>query len=131
MKKLNIVSKKIGVEGPNGNILVDYEWRTISGEKWSEYEHGMVTTRVSDWDGAEKCITCGRGIVHIFWVRDKDTGKVSPYGSEHLNIALGYPRELSKTQIDKFKSEFENLSKQKQIRKEELVKRAEPYFMIS
>jgi hypothetical protein len=110
---------------------VDYEWRNTLGERYSEYEHGLVSTRVSDWDGAEKCATCGRKIVYIFWVKDKDTGKILPYGSDHLNIALGYSKTLSKTQIDKFKSEFENLAQQRQIRKKDLLNRGEPYFYDS
>lgn len=131
MRKLNIISKKIGVEGPNGNVLVDYEWRTVEGEKWSEYEGGMVATKVSDWDRAEKCETCNRRIVHIFWVKDKDTGEVGSYGKEHLHQALGFKKELSKNQIDKYKSEFENIARMRKVRKEELLNRAEPYFFDS
>lgn len=131
MKKLKIVSKKIGVEGLNGNVLVEYEWRTVEGEKWSEYEGGMVATKVSDWDRSEKCESCGRRIVHIFWVQDKDTGAVNPYGKEHLHQALGYRSELSKGQIDRFKAKFEDIARQKKIRKEELLNRAEPYFYDS
>lgn len=131
MRKLNIIAKPVGVEGPNGNILVDYEWRTVEGEKWNEYEGGMVSTKVSDWDRAEKCVTCGRKIVHIFWVQDKDTGKVSSYGKEHLHEALGFRRELSKSQIDKYKSKFEDIARIRKMRKEELLNRAEPYFFDS
>jgi hypothetical protein len=131
MRKLNIVSKKIGVEGPNGNVLVGYEWRTVEGEKWSDYEGGLVATKVSDWDRAEKCESCGRRIVHIFWVQDKDTGAVNSYGKEHLHQALGYRGELSKGQIDKFKAKFEDIARMRKVRKEELLNRAEPYFYDS
>lgn len=131
MKKLNIIGKKIGVDGPNGNILVGYEWRTVEGEKWSDYEGGLVATKVSDWDRAEQCESCGRKIVHIFWVKDKDTGDVHPYGREHLHTALGYRSELSKNQIDKFKNKFENVARQRKIRREDLLNRAEPYMFDS
>ena len=131
MRKLNIISKKIDIEGPNGNILVGYEWRTAEGEKWSDYEGGLVATKVSDWDRAEKCVTCGRKIVHIFWVKDKDTGKVNPYGRDHLHEALGYRKELSKKQVDNFKSKFEDIARMNKIRKEELLNRAEPYYYDS
>jgi len=131
MKKLRIISKKMGVEGPNGNILIEYEWRTVEGEKWSDYEGGMVSTKVSDWDRAEKCVTCNRRIVHIFWVQDKDTGKVSSYGKEHLHSALGFKNELSKSQIDKYKAHFEDIARMRRVRKEELLNRSEPYFFDS
>jgi len=131
MRKLRIISKKMGVEGPNGNILIEYEWRTVEGEKWSDYEGGMVATRVSDWDRSEKCITCNRIIVHIFWVQDKDTGRVSSYGKEHLHLALGFKNELSKSQIDKYKSKFEDITRMRGIRKDELLNRSEPYFFDS
>jgi len=131
MRKLRIISKKMGVEGPNGNILIEYEWRTVEGEKWSDYEGGMVATRVSDWDRSEKCITCNRRIVHIFWVQDKDNGRVSSYGKEHLHLALGFKNELSKSQIDNYKSKFEDITRMRGIRKDELLNRSEPYFFDS
>lgn len=82
--------------GPNGNEAIGYEWKWKWGFKEDKREGGLVDARVSDWDSADNCITCNRSIVHIYWIKDKVTGEVAPYGVEHLHIALGYPRAVGK-----------------------------------
>lgn len=96
-----------GVEGRNGARAIGYEWKSYLGEKYSDYEGGLVGARVSDWDNAERCATCNRPIVHVFWVQEKD-GSVRPYGRDHLHIALGYPRELSKNQVESIRRKVVN-----------------------
>jgi len=99
-------------EGPNGNEAVAYEWRWKWDEVYSKREDGLVSAKVSDWDNAEKCKSCGRKIVHVYWVKDKETGKVEPYGADHLHVALGYRRELSKSQVEGIQRKVTNLEAQ-------------------
>lgn len=95
------------VKGPNGAQALAYEWRWKWGEKFSGREDGMVPAKVSDFSNSESCATCGRSIVHVFWVRDVD-GQVRPYGKEHLHIALGYPKELSDAQAERIRVQVVN-----------------------
>ena len=85
------------VKGPNGNEAVAYEWKW----KW-EIKHSArddsVEAKASDWNAAEICATCGRKVVHVFWVRDAETKRTLPFGSEHVHIALGYARSLTDAQ---------------------------------
>ena len=83
-------------EGPNGNEVVAYEWKWKWGLKQSKREGGLIDAPVSDWDEALQCETCGRNIVHIYWVKDVATNTVDSYGQDHLHQALGYPREVGK-----------------------------------
>jgi len=86
------VSSSQGIEGPSGARFLGYEWRSIIGE-------GKDGPRaVSDWENAEICATCGRPIVHVYWVR---IGKnpSTPYGADHVHLALGYKRELTPHQL--------------------------------
>lgn len=83
-----------GIKGGNGSTFIRYEWRSMPGSKYSNYEGGLVDTLVSDWSSYEICAHCGRKIVHIYWVIDHDE-VIRPYGRDHLNIALGFKREIS------------------------------------
>lgn len=98
--------------GPNGNEAVAYQWIWEWGEKFSVYEDGMVDAKVSDWGRAVKCDVCGRKIVHVYWVRDKDTGKIEPYGGDHVHIALGYDREMSQSKLNSLKKKITSLAAQ-------------------
>ena len=100
------------VVGPNGNKVVGYRWIHTQAEVDTGEE--IVVRDVSDWDEAEQCASCGRKIVHTYLVEHKDSGKVFPYGSEHLHQALGYPRELSKQRINQIRNQVQNLDVEKQ-----------------
>lgn len=82
-------------KGPNGNVVVGYEHRFKFDFDYSKREGGAVERKVSDWDRAEKCVTCGKSIVHVYWVQDAATGVIGPYGEDHLFVVLGYPRDIT------------------------------------
>ncbi len=98
------------VEGPNGNKAIAYDWRWMWEEVWSKREDGLVSKKVSDFDNAMNCTTCGRRIVHVYWVETKD-GEILPYGGDHLHTILGYPRELQKSQLLKIRAKVTTLKK--------------------
>ena len=113
------------------NNLIDYEWKYEIGKKWNDREGGLVTAKVSDWDAAEECTVCGRKIVHVFWVENEETGRIEPYGREHLHVALGYKKELSDRKINSIKTEAEIKKRNREIRREELIIREKDYFFDS
>ena len=51
------------VLGPNGNKAIAYEWKWMWEEVFSKIEDGLVGKKVSDWDEALTCASCGRRIV--------------------------------------------------------------------
>lgn len=116
------------VVGPNGNKAIAYEWKWMWDEVFDEREDGMVSAKVSDWDEALTCASCNRRIVHIYWVEMKD-GEILPYGGDHLHIALGYPRQISKAQLEKLryqvteKKRAEKEDKELRIRYELYIKK--------
>lgn len=65
-----------GYQAPNGNQLVGFEWRRMTGE------------RVSDWERSEKSAISGRDIVRVYWVKDAKTGEVLPHGIQSAKKAL-------------------------------------------
>ena len=92
--------------GPNGSKLVAYEHKTVEDLAYNERE-GYYSKQVSDWDNAGRCATCGRKIVHVYFVEDPD-GKIATYGSEHLWQALGYRDDswMNTGQINKLRAQL-------------------------
>lgn len=117
------------VEGPNKSKAIAYEWKWMWDEVWSQAEDGVVGKRVSDWDNSMNCASCRRRIVHVYWVQSAE-GEILPYGGDHLHIALGYPRELKKSQLDKLKAKIttERTLKRKEEEARELKKRYSLYI---
>lgn len=105
-------SKSKVVIGPNGNKAIAYEWKWMWDEVWSNREDGLVSKKVSDFDEALTCASCGRRIVHVYWVETTD-GEILPYGGDHLHIALGYPREISKSKLERMKNEITSAKQRK------------------
>lgn len=93
--------------GPNGSMVVGYEWKRAHGRKIKEGEDPSEVMLVSDWDSAEQCASCGRKIVHVYWVQNAE-GVLQPYGGDHLHTALGYPNELKKHALTKIKGAVTN-----------------------
>lgn len=75
--------------GRTGHKLVGYQWLTKQGEKWSNYEGGIVAARVSDWDKALVSEMTGRSIVHAFYIQDPD-GRVTVQGRVAAAKLLGF-----------------------------------------
>ncbi len=92
--------------GPNGSKLVAYEHKTVEDLAYNEHE-GYYSKQVSDWDNAGKCATCGRKIVHVYFVEHAD-GKIATYGSEHLWQALGYRDDqwMDTRQVNKLRNQL-------------------------
>ncbi len=108
----------------NNNKLIAYQWI----RQWGVKEHpteGEVEVSVSDFTRAQHCTNCGKAIVHVFWVLD-ESGKVRPYGSEHLHKALGLSSPINKTKADKIIMELQYKEKVKKERKKELLEKASP-----
>jgi len=101
---VKLAARSKNVVGPNGNEAIAYNWISHMDEVFSKREDGLVGKRVSDWDNAERCASCNRKIVHVYYVKTKD-GKILPYGGDHLHIALGYPREMSKAKLKKIQNQ--------------------------
>lgn len=95
-----------------------YEWISTVEEDYSTQEDGLVSKRVSDWDNAEHCATCGRDIVHVYWVEHSD-GTIQPYGSEHLHLALGLPKELSNRKL----IELQNQTRSEDLEREQHIEK--------
>lgn len=106
----------------NNNKLIAYQWIRMPGVKEHPTE-GQIETKVSDMSRAQKCTTCGRKIVHVFWVQD-ESGFVHPYGSEHLHSALGLSKPLTPSKVDKLVEEMKYAEKMRKQRKTELEQRA-------
>lgn len=122
INQMKTKSAYIGWKGKNGNTLVDYKWLWTWGEKWSDYEGGMVSAKVTDKDATpEHCSTCGRAIWHIYYVKDAQTGEIKPYGKEHVHEALGYPRPLKASELDKmvYQLQYEQKQKEAQVKHDE------------
>jgi hypothetical protein len=92
-------------KGPNGNEAIGYEWRWHYEPVFDKREDGLVDKKVSDWDRAEKCKFCKHQVVHVYWVRTTDK-EIYPVGGDCLNYALGYPRELNKSQLNRIKQQI-------------------------
>ena len=85
------------VRGPNGNTFVGYYSPKAA-------EAIAFSREKADWEQADRCSTCGKKIVHVFFVQDAKTGEVLPYGSEHVHVALGYPRPITRGKAQELKA---------------------------
>lgn len=114
------IPKDSPLRGPNGNVIVFVDWKSVQGERWSDYEGGLVSARVSDWDKAEVCHHCGRKIVHVYYVYNVEDGTVYAYGKDHAHFALGYREPLRRKQLTNIEAEIQRFNRQKALRKEEV-----------
>lgn len=111
-----------GLKSKNNNKLIAYQWIRKPDVREHPIE-GLIDVKVSDMSRANKCTDCGRKIVHVFWVQD-ESGRIKPYGSEHVHTALGLPVSLNKTKIDKLILEMQYEEKLRLQRKKELLESA-------
>jgi len=90
--------------------LVGYEWRTETGEKFSAYDGGIVSAKISDWSQAEKSQLSERTIVHIYWI-EKD-GELLPYGKnsamKELGIKAGTIKKMAEQYMFQAKKQTED-----------------------
>lgn len=110
-------AKTKNFKGPNGNEVIAYEWMWKWGERHSRHEDGLVAKRVSDWDKAVPCVTCGRQIVHVYYVKHKDDGKIYTYGRDHLHRALGYKYAITPARAKKLQDKISTKQRGKELRK--------------
>jgi len=82
--------------------LVGYEWRTEKGEKFSSYDGGIVSAKVSDWSHSEKSQLSGRNIVHIYWILKDD--QLLPFGKDSALKELGIKQGTLKTKVNEYMS---------------------------
>ena len=98
------------LKGPNGNICIGYRWNKTRGEKYSNYEGGLVSALVSNWDTAQECGRCGRKIVHEFFVYDPDSKTIMSVGKECLPQELGF-EYIAPTTITKIMRKQEEIQR--------------------
>ncbi|MDP2685567.1 MAG: hypothetical protein Q8P20_11155, partial [bacterium] len=79
-----IKSLQSGFSGPNGSVVLAYEWRS----SWDQQHHSGDIIKVSDWDNKVRCAICGRSLTHIYWVLSKDK-EIIPVGEEDIHEAIG------------------------------------------
>ena len=111
-----------GYTGPNGAMLVGYQWI----HHYEEVDTGtdVVSKKVSDWENAEYCKTCNRKIVHVYYVKPKGSKQVEVYGADHLHIALGYGKPISKSEVTRPHRKIKDFTVE-QKRADDLKKRYE------
>lgn len=112
-----------GIKATNGNSLIAYQHVRTEADVYSKREGGLVSGWESDHERTEKCATCGRKIVHIFWIKTK-SGKIKPYGREHVHEALGRKKELTEKESRNLITQLENRQIQENARLKELINRA-------
>jgi hypothetical protein len=82
------VALRSPIKGDNGNQIIGYNWKSRLGEKYSEYEGGMVNARVSDWENPSESKGTGRKIVHEYYVQHPD-GSITVEGIRSAQNILG------------------------------------------